>query len=55
MKFEWQEIFTGKMRETHRAKVFNGWIVRHREMWDGEGECLSMVFVPDPNHEWKIT
>jgi hypothetical protein len=50
-KIEWEVICysnDGSFR-TQRAKVFGGWIVTNR----GENE-VSSVFVPDPNHEWKL-
>lgn len=43
--------------QTFRAKVSGGWILRHEE---GEGIILqmkmhsSMLFFPDPNHEWIV-
>ena len=59
MKFEWQRI--NKPRNTYdniteRAKVFGGWIVRTCEINDSNTESTSesMVFIPDPNHEWGI-
>ncbi len=51
---------------TYRAKVFGGWIVRNivllaidhvdnpnTDYW--ERANISMVFVPDPKHEWEIS
>lgn len=51
--------------ETSRAKVFGGWIVTHITGCDHVNEKdkddkawterrTSLVFVPDPNHEWEI-
>ena len=69
MKFEWEDIYTSEdafsniFMETFRAKVIGGWIVSHQILLDEEKkECLdgwsnahnSMVFVPDPDHEWEI-
>jgi hypothetical protein len=39
---------------TWRAKVIGGWVLRC-ESWSIEpGLSESMVFIPDPNHEWEI-
>lgn len=55
IKFEWKEICKDKYQLTHRAKVIGGWLVRHRELFgESDGECLSMVFVPDPTHIWEV-
>lgn len=35
----------------YRRKVINGWIVHDWSCGSGRGMC----FVPDKNHEWKIT
>lgn len=53
MKFEWQRLDT----ETQRAKVFGGWIVRSHDVDDCNNHYTveSMVFVPDPEHKWKVT
>ena len=32
---------------TWRLEVFKGWILRY-------SGTNTMVFVPDPNHEWKL-
>lgn len=45
MIFEWDKIDLW----THRAKVHDGWLVRER--WD---DSVSIVFVPDIHHLWKI-
>lgn len=50
-KIEWEIICyceDGSYR-TQRAKVFGGWIVTNRGQDD-----VYPVFVPDPNHEWKL-
>jgi hypothetical protein len=53
MKFEWEIIFESDIFRTKRAKVFGGWIVRDSAC-DEDGNTVSMVFVKDPKHEWKI-
>lgn len=66
MKFEWEKInhLNGDnvLYEINRAKVIGGWIVRSlslfgdedsdSEFWQNSSE--SMVFIPDPKHEWVI-
>lgn len=59
VELNWEDI-----DQTHeRAKVFGGWIVKssvdvlvsmHEDMQPTNGYEWreSMVFVPDPNHEW---
>jgi hypothetical protein len=49
MKFEWQKI----EKYTRRAKVFGGWIIHS---FDSVEDSLSesMVFIPDPKHEWDL-
>jgi hypothetical protein len=59
MKFEW----IGMDDSTSRAQVIGGWIVRFcddvahntgmgiENGWDWRS---SMVFVPDPSHQWDI-
>lgn len=57
MKFEWEKIYVSSgysTRRTWRAKIWNGWLVKS-ESWDEDlGQCESMVFVPDEDHEWEI-
>jgi hypothetical protein len=46
---------------TFRAKIHGGWIVRHswteiqitNDDTETEIPCESMLFIPDPNHEWN--
>ena len=45
-KLEWETLEIG----TRRLKVFGGWIVNVFEPETGD----ALVFVPDPNHEWKL-
>jgi hypothetical protein len=59
MKFEWENLFyhhtaNDKFAFTDRAKVFGGWLVLNK-ICAGSRAHESMVFVPDPNHEWEIT
>lgn len=53
--FEWEILECNEKRSirTARAKVYGGWIVN--SCVDKEALCCeSMVFIPDPNHEWEI-
>ena len=59
MKFEWELIKADPKSDTLRAKVLGGWIVNQvNYLKDNRGHDMgisdSMVFVPDPKHEWKI-
>ena len=49
--FEW-EMIDGTT--TARAMVFGGWLVLN-ERYAISGCSQSMVFVPDPSHEWRVT
>ncbi len=52
MKFEWEKINDDISEMTHRSKVIGGWIVKSWEC--GDSSSISMVFIPDQNHEWTI-
>jgi len=57
MKFEWENIYSDGELFTMRAKVFGGWCILNTKFEPNEiGNVISesMVFVPDPNHEWVI-
>ena len=64
IEFKWERISnahnSGGGANTYRAKVIGGWLVNNNTYTDvinkGNERSLSesMVFVPDPNHEWKI-
>lgn len=56
MKFEWEKLAESPMHVTARAKVFNGWIVINNSCLEETNPAMSesMVFIYDPNHEWKI-
>lgn len=55
MKFEWELIEenirdqSGKKPNTYRATIIGGWLVKHTT-----DQGVSLVFVPDPDHEWAI-
>jgi hypothetical protein len=58
MKFEWEMIDNNTVDKkhfaiTHRAKVIGGWIVHNATKLPNVGS-ESMVFIPDPNHEWTL-
>ena len=61
MEFEWEILNhdDGSSFRTFRAKVIGGWLVRNITWYDHDefqasSLCESMVFVPDPKHEWGI-
>lgn len=63
MKFEWETLnsYNGNSEgeSIRRVKVFGGWIVRNNTIsyrLIGQQTTLSesMVFVPDPNHDWEV-
>ncbi len=40
---------------TYRLKVFGGWVVKEvSEGFGDNADSISICFVPDPNHEWKL-
>jgi hypothetical protein len=47
-KIEW-ELLASEGLTTSRLKVPSGWIIKYES-----GDAASMVFVPDPKHEWKL-
>lgn len=49
--FKWEKLQQESSTGTDRAKVFGGWILRDYDYIDGG---ISMVFIPDPNHEWEV-
>ncbi len=60
MTFEWEEINNLPSCVTYRAKVWGEWIVNNLCVTTTSSEGTqrmateSMVFIPDPNHEWSI-
>lgn len=63
MKFDWEWVEGDDDSSTLRARVIGGWLVvyesKHiRPIPDSYSEFVviypSMVFVPDPNHQWNI-
>ena len=57
MNFKWDTIPVPNCFCTFRAKVFGGWIIRCCDVNEVNSETTSesMVFVPDPEHKWKIS
>lgn len=56
MKFEWELLEEnvrnpngGRTPHTYRSKIIGGWLVKHTT-----DQGISLVFVPDPEHEWNI-
>ena len=57
MKFEWESISETQKHTTCRAKVHGGWIINClTNVIDNSGynTSESMVFIPDPKHEWTV-
>ncbi len=61
MKFEWEGIILNSSdmgtTQTLKLKVFGGWILSKIDAIHTKNTshmCSSMVFIPDPNHEWVI-
>lgn len=51
----WEMIEDKRYTDTKRMKVFGGWMVAHRELFENDqGESLTSIFVSDPEHKWKI-
>jgi hypothetical protein len=61
---KWEEVINisseSFLDNTERLKVFGGWIVRNvfdnsndQENFDMDTR-VCMVFIPDPNHDWKL-
>ncbi len=55
--FEWEDICPS----TSRAKVIGGWLIRTFIMFDNhdfyspeKSSSVTMVFVPDPFHQWEV-
>ena len=56
-EFEWEVMLSSTYSVTSRAKVFGGWIILHESditYEDGYNSNTSMVFVPDPLHQWNF-
>lgn len=59
MKFEWLNLVREEGNSgyiTAIAEVPGGWVLKNMS-WDENENIVqseSMVFIPDPDHEWKI-
>lgn len=53
-KLLWERVITTPGSYTDRLKVFGGWLVRIIEHNGESSFTVAAVFVPDPNHEWKL-
>ena len=53
IEFKWERVSS----DTLRAKVIGGWVVTSEGYSTETGDVISssMVFVPDPDHEWKFS
>ncbi|MBI3313605.1 MAG: hypothetical protein HYZ83_05180 [Candidatus Omnitrophica bacterium] len=47
----WEDIFDDGHVSCYRVKVRGGWYV---VFWVRHLKSEHSVFVPDPNHEWKL-
>ncbi len=56
-RLEWDLVPSNGLRtmNTMRAKVLGGWLVTTQYQGGGRDSVGGMAFVPDPNHEWKIS
>jgi len=53
MKYEWELVESSEVGDyTERLHVYGGWLVR--TYFGLPATTLSMIFVPDPDHKWKI-
>ena len=51
---EWETICKDRFSVTERLKVKNGWLVRNEIVASHETSAVSMCFVPDTDHSWKL-
>lgn len=51
--FGWETISEKDFMETYRSKVIGGWIILNCSL-EQTHIAESMVFVPDPEHLWKV-
>ena len=49
IEFNWEKC--GGSSSTTRVKVIGGWMVSYVHT---ASYAVTMVFVPDPHHEWRI-
>lgn len=55
INFEWEMIDKKSRGYTERARVINGWLIRtYIDNGETESSCVSMSFINDPDHVWKI-
>jgi hypothetical protein len=52
----WEAVTEGNREKTVRMKIPGGWIVKTTMDKDNiaASYAVAMVFVPDPQHDWKI-
>lgn len=53
-KAEWETIQSEPYQSTNRLPVIGGWLVAVVEYGEDGGIAQSVVFVPDPKHEWTV-
>lgn len=54
MPWNFEELHRNDNDSALRVKVIGGWIVLHHS-WLNGAMSESMTFVPDIDHQWKIT
>ena len=62
MNFVWECLhdYADDTQGSFRARVFGGWVLKEYIIYDVDSAyseqrmVQSMVFIPDPNHEWEI-
>jgi len=51
--FKWEKLEGSDYNGTERCAVIGGWIVCRTDN-QSEGHSISMVFIPDVDHQWEI-
>ena len=51
---DWQLITKEGEYAVYRAKVFGGWLLQNHAYSYGTGIAQSLLFIPDPKHEWSL-
>jgi hypothetical protein len=52
IEFKWEKV----TEDAFRTKVFGGWVFceSHNSSDSGDVIATAMVFIPDPDHLWRI-
>ncbi len=55
MIFEWEQIsHVNGDSCTERAKVLGGWLVKVIQFGLVNDSAMSVTFIPDKDHKWKV-